>query len=235
MTSAYSDQTVTFSATARDKDGDRLTYQWYWNDSLQQSETESSVSWYWLCSAGFSGTVKVVVSDGIDTAEAYAPISILAGSSLRIDNHDTVSYDKIYITTTADWGNDIYSGVLAPGKRLTVYNLGTAYQYYKATDINNYYYSTTTSTSVSNGYYRIWSLYSTYATLSAQSNVAGNIVRRESDGIASTLGLLKQSSRSSIADNTLVASSAEYYTSQIPKSETFLAEIDGSSLYSIKY
>lgn len=189
VSSAYSDQTITFTATASDDDDDDLTYEWYWNGAIVSSATESSVNWYWLTSTNATQVVRVVVSDGEDESSAEVSVTIQAGASLRIDNYDSVGYDEIYVSSSyTSWGSDIYSSVLSPGYRVTVYNLGTGYLYYKAVDVNNYYWDTYTNLSsgysTSLGYYRIFKLYSSSCSVSAASNVASSVIDGEDQAVS---------------------------------------------------
>lgn len=238
---AYSDQTVTFTATASDADGDTLTYAWYWNDTLQTGATTASVSWYWLRSSSSTERVKVVVSDGNDGSdEAEVSVSITAGASLRIDNKDTVSFDEFYTSTSyTSWGNDLYSGTLAPQGRLTIYNLGTAYLYYKAVDINNYYWDTYTNNSsgysTSNGYYRIWTLYSASCPVSLASNVIPSFVPPIDGSVIATARSLMTVKNIDADAMETQETVVEFSVSPIPKAEHFLGSQNGALLYSVEY
>lgn len=238
---AYSDQTVTFTATASDPDDDTLTYAWYWNDTLQTGATGSSVSWYWLRSANSTEKVKVVVSDGNGGSdEAEVTVTITAGSSLRIDNEDTVSYDEFYTSTSyTSWGSDLYYGTLVPGNRLTIYNLGTVYLYYKAVDINNLYWDTYTNNSsgynTSNGYYRTWTLYAGSCPVTAQSNVVSSVAPPAGSADTVVPRVLPPSKSEEAGLLEAGEATAEFSVTAIPKSERLLGFMDGGSLYSVEY
>jgi hypothetical protein len=122
---------------------------------------------------------------------------------------------------------------------LTIYNLGTAYLYYKAVDINNYYWDTYTNNSsgysTSNGYYRIWTLYATSCPVSAQSNSVASVVPPIGGAEITTaraLPMVKSVEADSMETQEIAA---EFLVSPIPKAEHFLGSQNGALLYSVEY
>jgi len=144
---AWSAETIRLSATARDPDGDKLTYQWYLDDTLQPNATEKDV----VLTAPMVTSVrklrlKVTVSDGKDERSASLEISVQPSGTLIIRNDSSSTLSQFYFVAHPDgannsWGSNFLSGgPLASGSYMKilgitgtrnlrwVYSSGTRYQ-----------------------------------------------------------------------------------------------------------
>lgn len=156
--SVYSDQVVTFTATASDPDGDSLTYTWKVNGTTVEGTT-NKISRYWLNSSTLNPTISVTVDDGNGgSASASVSITVTPGASLRIGNSS--SYSIYYI----QYRNDTYSSlsadllgsnVLPPGYVFTFYGFpSNYYQIFLQNSVSTYWYAPSSSTYwIGNGYH----------------------------------------------------------------------------------
>lgn len=116
--SVYTDQFVTFTATASDPDGDTLTYSWKINGT-DIGETSDEISRYWLTSSTLNPTISVTVDDGNGgTGTASISITVTPAASWRIQNSSSYSiyFLRYRNSTSYSWSSDVLgSGTIPSG------------------------------------------------------------------------------------------------------------------------
>jgi len=124
--SAYTDQIVTFTATASDPDGDTLIYSWKINGT-DIGETSDEISRYWLTSSTLIPTISVTVDDGNGgTGTASISITVTPAASCRIQNSSSYSiyYLRYRYSTSYSWSSDVLgSSTIPPGYTFTFFGL----------------------------------------------------------------------------------------------------------------
>ncbi|GAK51606.1 hypothetical protein U14_02851 [Candidatus Moduliflexus flocculans] len=130
-------QVITLTATAVDPDNDTLTYTWYKDDVEQTEATSSQVTW--TPSASGTYTLKVVVSDGKETAEDS--VSIIVAGTFRVLNSSSFSIYYLYSQEYGyeTWSSDLLgSYYISSGGSIDI-DMDPGYYYFKAYDQNSYY------------------------------------------------------------------------------------------------
>lgn len=139
--SAYTDQIVTFTATASDPDGDTLTYSWKINGT-DIGETSDEIGRYWLTSSTLNPTISVTVDDGNGgTGTASISITVTPAASWRIQNSSSYSiyYLRYRNSTSYSYSDDLLgSGTIPSGYAVKFFGINPNY-YQLRFETSSYY------------------------------------------------------------------------------------------------
>lgn len=146
----YTDQFVTFTATASDPDGDTLSYSWKVN-GITVEGTTNEIYRYWLTSSVQYPTISVTVNDGNGgSATASVSITVTPAASIRVGNSssNSIYFIKYRNNTSPSLSDDLLgSSILPPGYVFTICGFpADYYQVYIQNSNNTSWYVPSDST-----------------------------------------------------------------------------------------